>query len=76
VPAQRRVAVAQRLAADCRWQDPDGQHRVRGHHSGRPTLDRRRLRTASQVRAVQHHRGSAQGAPDASTELPGNMAQV
>lgn len=76
VPAQWRVAVTQCLPADGRRQDTDGQHRVRGHHSGRAALDWRRLRTAAQVRAVQHHCGGAQGDPVASVGLPEDMAKV
>jgi len=76
VPAQWRVAVTQCLPADGRRQDTDGEHRVRGNHSDRAALDWHRLRTAAQVRAVQHHHGGAQGDPVASVGLPGNMAKV
>lgn len=59
----RRVAVPQRLAADRRRQDPNGQHRVRGHHSGRSAVGRRGVRAVAQVRAVQHSGGGPQGHP-------------
>jgi len=76
VSAVRRVAVAQRLAADGRRQDADGQPRVRGHRSGRAALGRRRLRAAAQVRAVQHRRGGAQGAPVAGVGLPRRVEEI
>uniref|UniRef100_A0A2S2Q151 Uncharacterized protein n=1 Tax=Sipha flava TaxID=143950 RepID=A0A2S2Q151_9HEMI len=61
VPAVRRVAVAQRVAADGGRQDADGQHRVGRHHRGGAAVGGRGVRAVAAVRVVQHHRGRAQG---------------